>query len=56
MTRTRLLIVAGACGAVVIVLLFLQLSFPSAPLLPVALVVGLVGGPIARMLTLSDRR
>ena len=56
MIRTRLLIVAGGCGAVVIVLLFLQLAFPSAPLLPVALVVGFVGGVIARALWWSDRR
>ena len=56
MTRTRLLIVAGVCGAIVLILLFLQLAFPAAPLLPVAVVVGLVGGLIARVLTLSDRR
>lgn len=56
MTRTRLLIIAGVCGAIVIILLFLQPAFPSAPLLPVALIVGLVGAVIARMLWWSDRR
>ncbi|MFE4948954.1 hypothetical protein ACFQ9V_02500 [Leifsonia sp. NPDC056665] len=55
MTRTRLLTIAGVCGAVVIALLFVQIAFPSAPLLPVALVVGAVGALIARALWWSDR-
>ncbi len=56
MARNRLLVVAAVCGAIVIVLLVVEAIDPAAPFLPIALVVGLAGAFIARMLVLTGRR
>jgi hypothetical protein len=56
LSRNVLLVIAGACGAVFVALLILQLVYPEAPLFPVALPFAIAGCVISVALVLTDRR